>query len=117
MIDLYSNINEKNLDDMRDNNEKAWKSVQEYIQKQFNVSPNIHNILFLIGVQEMGYGFVQLDQATKTKVINFASLYIMSYLDEEDKKSIKNQSSKDNYYEDEIYIKGIINYFKSEKII
>ncbi len=99
------------------NKENVWKSIQEYIQSQFNIPPDVHNILFLIGVQEMGYGFQQLDQATKTKVINFASLYIMNFIKEEDKKNLKNQDPEKYVYEEEIYKTGIINYFEFKKII
>ncbi|MCF8335211.1 MAG: hypothetical protein K9H65_01285 [Bacteroidales bacterium] len=98
-------------------NESEWKSIQEYIQSQFNVKPDIHNILFLIGVQELGYGFQQLDQATKTKVINFASIYILNYVEKENKQIFKNQGDEENYYNEDIYKTGIINYFKSKKIL
>ncbi len=97
--------------------EKEWNSIQKYIQSQFNLNPDVYNILFLIGVQELGYGFQQLDQTTKTKVINFATMYIMNYLEEKDKKALKNQGYEDEYYEEEIYKTGIINYFKSKKIL
>lgn len=97
--------------------EKEWNSIQKYIQSQFNLNPDVYNILFLIGVQELGYGFQQLDQTTKTKVINFATMYIMNYIEEKDKKALKNQGYEDEYYEEEIYKTGIINYFKSKKIL
>jgi len=98
-------------------NKESWKYIQKYIQSEFNVKPDVHNILFLIGVQELEYGFQQLDQAAKTKVINFASIYIMNFLNDEDKKILKNNVSEENFYKEEVYKKGIINYFKSKKIL
>ena len=98
-------------------NDRDWEFIEKYIQNQFNIKPDVHNILFLVGVQELGYGFQQLDQAAKTKVINFASMYIMNYLNEEEKKILKNSNSDENCYKEETYKTGIINYFKSKKII
>jgi len=97
--------------------EKDWKAIQNYIQSQFNLKPDVYNILFLIGVQELGYGFQQLDQTAKTKVINFASMYIMNYLDENDKEKLKHHGAEYEHYEEEIYKTAIINYFKSKKIL
>jgi hypothetical protein len=96
--------------------ENDWKAIQKYIQSQFNIKPDVYNILFLIGVQELGYGFQQFDQTVKTKVINFASMYIMNYLDDKDKEGLKQHSGEDEHYEQEIYKKAIINYFKFKKI-
>ncbi|MGM0498175.1 MAG: hypothetical protein ACQESJ_09680 [Bacteroidota bacterium] len=88
------------------------------------MEPHIHNVLFLIGVQELDYGFSKLDQNTKTKVMNFASMYILSFLKEEDKNYLKTKY-KDSHnehkaleeIEKEIYKKGIINYFLIKGII
>lgn len=100
-----------------DQKENNWKLIQKYIKNQFNIPPNVHNILFLIGIQELGYGFQHLDQAEKTKVINFASIYIMNFIDKKEKSYLKNQASEKDNYEEEIYKKGIINYFKTKKIL
>ena len=101
-----------------------WKKIKDFVEKEFHVEPHIHNVLFLIGVQELDYGFSKVDQDTKTQVMNFASMYILSFLKEEDKISLKNKykSAKDKNraeeeIENEIYKKGIINYFRDKGII
>lgn len=104
--------------------EDNWKKIEDFIEKEFHVEPNIHNILFLIGVQELNYGFNKLDQNAKTKVMNFASMYILSFLKEEDKNYIKskyentqNVHKAEEEVEKQIYRKGIINYFLYKGII
>lgn len=104
--------------------EDHWKKVEDFIEKEFHVEPHIHNVLFLIGVQELNYGFSKLDQSTKTKVMNFASMYILSFLKEEDKnylkrkyKDIQNEHKAQEEVEKQIYKKGIINYFIHKGII
>ena len=101
-----------------------WKKIQNFIEKEFHVEPFIHNILFLIGVQELNYGFSKLDQDTKTKAMNFASMYILSFLKEEDKMFLKDKyrnkekvENAEEEIENEIYKKGIINYFRHKGII
>ena len=100
-----------------DEKRKYWRAIQQYIKSQFNTEPNVHNILFLIGIQELGYGFNQINQDTKTKVINFASLYIMSYMTEEEKNTIQQNGSDQDHFQDNIYKTAIINYFISKKIL
>ena len=97
--------------------EKYWLSIQRYIRKQFGVEPEIYTIIFLIGVRELGYGFIQLDQETKTKVINFASMFLLKYIPEEDKKQLHDPGVDEDYKASRIYRKGIINYFKTNKIL
>jgi len=101
-----------------------WKKIEVFIEKEFHVEPQIHNILFLIGVQELNYGFNKLDQDSKTKAMNFASMYILSFLREEDKTFLKNkyknsgnEEKAEEEIEKEIYRKGIINYFRNKGII
>mgnify|MGYP006278311579 CR=1 FL=1 len=101
--------------------EDRWKQVEEFIEKEFHVEPQIHNVLFLIGVQELGYGFTKLDQQTKTKVMNFASMYILNFLNEDEKNYLKDKYRKEkdgaNKIEQQLYKKGIINYFNNKGVI
>jgi hypothetical protein len=101
--------------------DNSWKQVEEFIDKEFHVEPQIHNILYLIGIQELGYGFSKLDHQTKTKVINFASMYILNFLKEDEKNYLKDKYSKEkdgvNKIEEQLYKKAIINYFKNKGII
>ena len=100
---------------------KDWIKISRFIQKEFNLNPEIINFLFLIGVQEMEYGFSELDQDTKTKVINFASIYILNYLTEEDQNNLREKTATSDLNEDELeemlYKRAIINYFKDKDLI
>jgi len=97
--------------------ENEWKKIEHYLKKNFNLNATVENALFLIGVNELGYGFEKLDQQLKTKVINFASIFIMSFLNEEDKKKLAESSNGKNIEEDKIYKKAILNYFNYNKIL
>lgn len=101
--------------------EDNWKKVEAFIEKEFHVEPQIHNILYLIGIQELDYGFSKLDQQTKTKVINFASMYILNFLKEEEKEHLKDKYRKEkngaDKIEEQLYKKGIINYFENKGVI
>ena len=96
--------------------EEYWKSIKNYIRDNFSVEPNVHTIIFLIGIRELGYGFIQLDQETKTKVINFASMFILKFISEQDKKYLQHPEVDEDYKE-RIYKQGIIRYFKSNQIL
>ena len=49
----------------------------------------------------MEYGFSELDQDTKTKVINFASIYILNYLTEEDQNNLREKTATSDMNENE----------------
>jgi hypothetical protein len=97
--------------------EKEWQKITAYLKSEFNLQASVHNALFLIGVNELGYGFEKLDQQLKTKVINFASIYIMNFLSEEDKNILAENSTDGEIEEDQIYKKAIVNYFTEKDII
>jgi len=97
--------------------ENDWKKIESHLKKNFNLNATVENALFLIGVNELGYGFEKLDQQLKTKVINFASIFIMNFLNEEDKKKLAENSNGEDIEEDKIYKKAIINYFNHKEII
>ena len=98
-----------------------WQQIKQFFRDEFQLEPEIHNILFMIGVQELGYGFQPLDKDTKTKVINFASIFLLNFIKEEDRKNVKQRVSEGSLSEedseDEIYKTAITNYFKKKKII
>lgn len=106
---------------MEEENNTYWQKIKQFFRDEFQLEPEIHNILFMIGVQELGYGFQQLDKDTKTKVINFASIFLLNFIKEEDRKNVKQKVSEgllsEEDSEDEIYKAAIINYFKEKKII
>ena len=98
--------------------EKYWQQIQQFVRDQFGMPGEVYDIVFLIGVREMDYGFQQLDQDTKTKVFNFASIYLMKYMSGEERQKIHVEAeAKDMEEEEEIYKQTIINYFREKKII
>lgn len=104
-----------------DENEKYWQQIQQFVKEKFGLPGEVYDIVFLIGVRELGYGFQQLDQETKTKVFNFASIYLMNYMDQEQRKKIQDDvkamaGEDDDLLEESIYKQAIINYFKDKKI-
>lgn len=106
---------------MEKETEKYWEKIAIFFKDEFHMEPEIHNILFMIGVQELGYGFQQLDKDTKTKVINFATIFISKYIEEQDRQHVKDQIEKGiirpEDTEDEIYRLAILKYFKEKEII
>ena len=96
---------------------QQWQQIQQYIRDSFHIEPEIHNILYLIGIQELGYGFNKLDKDNKTKVFNFVSLYMMRFLCHEEKTAIRKESLDEEDYETKLYKKAIINYFKQQHLI
>lgn len=109
-----------------ENQEKYWQQIRQFVRDQFGMPGEVYDIVFLIGVREMGYGFQQLDQDTKTKVFNFASIYLMNFMSGEERKKIRSENERgderhgdaDNGdLETSIYKQAIINYFREKKII
>ena len=106
------------------NQETYWQKIRHFVRDKFGLPGEVYDIVFLVGVQELGYGFQQLDQETKTKVFNFASIYLMKYMDREQRRAIQIQAKseaeedeQEQYLEKEIYKQAIINYFKDKKIL
>src|SRR6056297_941364 len=79
--------------------EKYWQQIRQFVRDQFGMPGEVYDIVFLIGVREMGYGFQQLDQDTKTKVFNFASIYLMNFMSGEEQEKIRseNETSDENH--------------------
>jgi len=84
--------------------EKYWQQIRQYVRDRFGMPGEVYDIVFLIGVREMGYGFQQLDQDTKTKVFNFASIYLMNFMSGEERgRIIKPSAEADRNYTDRNY--------------
>ncbi len=106
---------------MQSNDISYWNKIKRLIKKDFYLEPNVPNILFMIGLQELNYGFEQLDSDSKTKVINFVSMYILKFIHEDDRKKVKQKVTEglieEEETEEEIYKQAIINYFKAKELI
>mgnify|MGYP006299303485 FL=1 len=96
---------------------KYWMRIRQFVQEEFGLPGNTWDILFMIGIRELGYGFTQLDQETKTKVFNFVSIYLMKFMDHEQRLQIQNNTDDLTEVEEKIYRQAIIHYFKSKQIL
>jgi len=97
--------------------EKYWHKIQDYIRSHFGMKGEVYDIAYLIGVRELGYGFEPLDQDTKTKVYNFVAIYLMNFMDEEQRREIRKKYGDQPDMEEQIYRKAIIHYFRSKQIL
>ena len=55
-----------------------WSALVERLNKQFDADLDLNGILFLIGVQELGKGFVELSKDQKMDVMHIATCRILS---------------------------------------
>jgi len=100
-----------------DENQKYWHRIQVFVQERFGMKGDVWDIIYLIGIQELGYGFQQLDQAAKTKVINFASMYLMNFMDPHQRRELKREYEDEEELEEQFYRQAIIRYFTTKKIL
>lgn len=57
---------------------KDWKKVEDFIEKEFGADIDIRGILFLIGVQELGKGYIKFTKDQKVEVIHVAICTLLS---------------------------------------
>jgi len=100
-----------------DENQQYWQRVQQFVKERFGMKGDVYDIIYLIGIRELGYGFQQLDQAAKTKVINFAAMYLMNFMDHDQRLEISRRYEDDEELEEQFYRQAIIRYFKSKKLL
>ena len=63
---------------MSDKLTEDWKKVEDFIEKEFGPDIDIRGILFLIGVQELGKGYVKFTKDQKVEVIHVAICTLLS---------------------------------------
>lgn len=59
--------------------EKRWKEVLKIISVNYGNVDEIKDILFLIGVQELGQGFRMLNKSEKVDVMHIGLCKVLSY--------------------------------------
>lgn len=59
--------------------EKRWKSVLKFISESFGEVEDIKDIIFLIGLQELGFGFRKLSKDEKVDVMHVGVSHLLSY--------------------------------------
>jgi hypothetical protein len=62
-----------------DDIEKDWNELVKKLNKRFDADLDIQAIIFLIGVQELGKGYVKLNKSQKTDVMHIATCRLLSH--------------------------------------
>lgn len=55
-----------------------WASLLEKLENQFNQEMSLKGVLYLIGVQELGYGIKQYSREEKINVLHVATCKVLS---------------------------------------
>ena len=104
--------------------EVKWKNLILKLEKQFDDEMTLKGILYLIGVQELGFGIKRFNKEEKLDVLHVATCTVLSFLgfyrfdsvDEDgwphftEIKAIKNLSEKEQAL---LIKKGILKYFNN----
>lgn len=59
--------------------EEKWKKLKGYIKRDFNKSPDINALLLLIGIQELGRGFITFSKEQKQDLMHIANCKVLSF--------------------------------------
>lgn len=59
--------------------EEKWKQLIIRLEKQFDEEMSLKGILYLIGVQELGFGIKRFDRQEKINVLHVATCKLLSY--------------------------------------
>lgn len=59
--------------------EEKWKQLIIRLEKQFDDEMSLKGILYLIGVQELGFGIKRFDRQEKINVLHVATCKLLSY--------------------------------------
>lgn len=63
---------------MDENITTRWSKLVEKLNKQFDADLDLNGILFLIGIQEIGKGFVELSKDQKMDAMHVATCRVLS---------------------------------------
>ena len=71
--------------------EKEWKNLINKLKSDFNKTPDVNAILYLIGIQELGAGIKDFTKEEKQdllhiatcKILSFTGYYELEHVDEE----------------------------------
>ena len=103
--------------------ELAWNTLILKVSKHFKVSAEFEFILFVLGIQEMGWGFREYSKTEKMDLINVARCRILvrqGYIKETGIdaegfpifEALPKVKSMMPSYQNQLIKKGLIEYFK-----
>jgi hypothetical protein len=58
---------------------EKWVALTSRLEKQFGEKPDLQTVIFLIGVQELGKGYVKFSREEKQDVMHIATCRLLSY--------------------------------------
>lgn len=106
--------------------ERTWRDTLSHVELMIGKKPNdLNGVLFLIGVQELGKGYVSFSKEQKQdlmhigicKVLSYSGYYTLEGLDEEGWphwKLNKNLPSFDMLEQEKLLKMHVIEYFEKE---
>jgi hypothetical protein len=108
--------------------EQNWQKVLDYIKQDVGEKPDIQAVVFLIGVQELGKGYIKLKKDDKLNVMHVAICRLLEpygyyRFDGHDKdgwphyENIKPLPPLEEKEQQELMKRAIVDYFISEEII
>lgn len=108
--------------------EQNWQKVLDYIKQDVGEKPDIQAVVFLIGVQELGKGYIKLKKDDKLNVMHVAICRLLEpygyyRFDGHDKdgwphyENIKPLPPLEEKEQQELMKRAIVDYFMSEEII
>ena len=58
---------------------EKWRDLSTILEKQFGEKPNLQTVIFLIGVQELGKGYVNFTKDEKQDLMHIATCKLLSF--------------------------------------
>lgn len=106
--------------------DNEWKLLLKGLSEQFNADLDIQGILFLIGLQELGKGAINLSKDQKVEIMHVAVCTLLAkygYYEFERKdaegwphwKLVKQLPALNSYQQQMLMKRSIIDYFKKEE--
>ncbi len=113
-----------------DEQEIQWKKIEDFFKENFTLgeTPSMDTILYLIGVQELGKGFIDFSKDDKLNLMHIGACAVLEpkgFYEKKgtdsdgwpvyvQKKSLPSLEGKEHI---NFYKKAIIEYFKREGLI
>ncbi len=113
---------------MQEKNKTEWQLLLEILTEKFGMEPDLHSVLFLIGVQELGMGYKKFKKDEKINVLHIAICTVLEpygyyEFDGRDADGWPHFKIKEplpflkSGEQNNLMIKAVIEYFKKEGIL
>ncbi len=113
---------------MQSKPKSEWTILTETLAEKFGMEPDLHNIIFLVGVQELGMGYKKFKKDEKVNVMHIAICTLLEpygYYEFEgrDADGWPHFKTKEQLpflkpaEQNNLMIKAVIEYFKKNELI